>query len=431
MTHEDEVKAGVELLKTFLAPTGVRIDSFMRIPRRDAYSFVFSRGENNHELTISGEFLSDLRGTKEYQQSALAYFKNLESRLLNVSPLDFYTISGTPLNIRVDWPFEAMPDRDASVVQVHVYDPRKLDFLATVAVFMTGSQRTLELLGDPFRKEHGVIDTIRRAADENSLTFFPRGEHPPQLPLIRLQTSSEKIQNEELIQEFILGKVFWLGFKRRERRTPVFIADDWDAYYLGTDSKTLVQVAQVLEAQDMISLDSTQQFASAGRGLLVRGQASGIAASAKGLKQPESKLDFNPRPRWDVFVCHASEDKKEFVEPLAQALRQKRLNVWYDEFELTVGDSLRRSIDRGLRDSDYGVVVLSHAFFSKEWPQKELDGLAAKETEGEKVILPVWHNITKDEVMNYSPMLADRMAASSAEGLESVVRKILKVIVGF
>ena len=131
---------------------------------------------------------------------------------------------------------------------------------------------------------------------------------------------------------------------------------------------------------------------------------------------------------WDVFISHAWEDKEDIARPLAEALRQKGLRVWYDEFTLTLGDSLRRSIDRGLAQSRYGVVILSPNFFAKEWPQKELDGLVAREVPGEKVILPVWHNITADQIREYSPTLADRVAVKSDRGLEYVVEELLRVI---
>lgn len=128
--------------------------------------------------------------------------------------------------------------------------------------------------------------------------------------------------------------------------------------------------------------------------------------------------------QWDVFISHASEDKNSFVRPLADALRASGLSPWYDETTLTVGDSLRRKIDEGLAHSRYGIVVLSHSFFAKEWPQQELDGLMAKEVVGAKVILPVWHGITYEEVRGYSPILAGRVAAKSSEGLDAVVRKL-------
>lgn len=135
-----------------------------------------------------------------------------------------------------------------------------------------------------------------------------------------------------------------------------------------------------------------------------------------------------PALQWDLFICHASEDKENFVRPLAEALQQKALKVWYDEITLKLGDSLRESIDRGLQDSRFGVVVLSHNFFAKDWPQRELDGLEALEKNGRKVILPIWHNLTRDEVCSYSPTLAGRYAALSSDGIASVVTKIFEAI---
>jgi hypothetical protein len=127
---------------------------------------------------------------------------------------------------------------------------------------------------------------------------------------------------------------------------------------------------------------------------------------------------------WDVFISHASEDKQEFARPLAEALTKSGLSVWYDETALKVGDSLRKAIDSGLACSRFGVVVLSHNFFSKPWPQQELDGLVSRQVEGVKVILPVWYKITRDEVAKYSPMLAGLVAANSSAGLDQIVQQL-------
>jgi hypothetical protein len=131
---------------------------------------------------------------------------------------------------------------------------------------------------------------------------------------------------------------------------------------------------------------------------------------------------------WDLFISHASEDKDDFARPLADALKAKGFKVWFDDFTLKMGDSLRRSIDLGLARSRFGVVVISPNFLRKEWPQKELDGLVAREVNGVKVILPVWHKITADELGAHSPTLADRFAASSEKGLDSVVAEIARAI---
>jgi hypothetical protein len=84
-----------------------------------------------------------------------------------------------------------------------------------------------------------------------------------------------------------------------------------------------------------------------------------------------------------IFLSHASEDKDEVARPLAIMLRKRGYSVWFDEFTLKLGDSLRRSIDSGLGKCDFGIVVLSPSFFAKEWTQKELDALTSRET-GEK-----------------------------------------------
>jgi hypothetical protein len=132
---------------------------------------------------------------------------------------------------------------------------------------------------------------------------------------------------------------------------------------------------------------------------------------------------------FDVFISHASEDKDAVVRPLAKALQNAGLSVWYDEFELRIGDSLRRKIDKGLASSRFGVVVLSQAFFGRGWPEYELDGLVTRAVSGEQILLPVWHNVSKAEVMGYSPSLADRLARSTAtHTVEEIATEIVDVI---
>lgn len=105
------------------------------------------------------------------------------------------------------------------------------------------------------------------------------------------------------------------------------------------------------------------------------------------------------------------------------------MSVWYDEFELRIGDSLRRKIDKGLASSRFGVVVLSQAFFGRGWPEYELDGLVTRAVSGEQILLPVWHNVSKAEVMGYSPSLADRLARSTAtHTVEEIAAEIVDVI---
>ncbi len=135
--------------------------------------------------------------------------------------------------------------------------------------------------------------------------------------------------------------------------------------------------------------------------------------------------------QYDVFISHASEDKDEVVKPLANTLVANGLSVWYDEFELKIGDSLRRIIDRGIASSRFGIVVLSRAFFAKGWPNYELDGLVTKSVDGDQVLLPIWHNITKDEVVSFSPSLADKLARNTTmQTVEEIAEEIVEVVLG-
>ncbi len=156
----------------------------------------------------------------------------------------------------------------------------------------------------------------------------------------------------------------------------------------------------------------------------------GVDVIADPLKDAESKAHDieSSQYEWDVFICHAGEDKDAVARPLAEELIERGLRVWLDEHQLTLGDSLRRRIDCGLARSRYGLVILSKAFFSKEWSQKELDGLTAREDGKHKVILPVWHGVSRKEVASYSLMLADKYAVSTSKGIPVVADEVTKAV---
>jgi len=131
----------------------------------------------------------------------------------------------------------------------------------------------------------------------------------------------------------------------------------------------------------------------------------------------------------DVFICHASEDKP-FVEPLVSALKADRISVWYDRDKIKWGDDLRSSIDKGLLNSRFGIVVFSKAFLKKKrWTKHELNGLFAKESTGERVILPIWHEVTQDDLAGYSSSFSDRVAMDSQkDSIEEIVRTLKSLL---
>lgn len=146
------------------------------------------------------------------------------------------------------------------------------------------------------------------------------------------------------------------------------------------------------------------------------------------LRKGRDSMSSGTDRSWDFFICYANEDKEEVASPLANALLRRGFAVWYDEFSLTLGDSLRRSIDRGLAHSKYGIVIISPNFLAKEWPQRELDSLVSLEVRGEKKILPIWHNIKHGDIARAMPLLADKLAISTSRGIEAIVKEIIRSI---
>lgn len=130
----------------------------------------------------------------------------------------------------------------------------------------------------------------------------------------------------------------------------------------------------------------------------------------------------------DVFISYASEDREAVAKPLAQLLSSLGISVWFDQFDLKIGDSLRRKIDEGLNKSRYGIVILSASFFDKHYTNLELNGLAQREVAGEKVILPIWFGVDEKQVRSFSLILADRIAGRWEDGIHVVLTKLIEVI---
>lgn len=140
-----------------------------------------------------------------------------------------------------------------------------------------------------------------------------------------------------------------------------------------------------------------------------------IQMSENTVKNEKHIFDSVSDEEFDVFVSHATEDKESFSDEFVKILQEKyNLNVWYDAISIKWGDSIRTEIDKGLIKSKFGVVILSRSYISKYWTNYELEGLFQRESNGGKLILPIWHNITKLEVQQFSPSLAGKMAMNTA-----------------
>lgn len=143
---------------------------------------------------------------------------------------------------------------------------------------------------------------------------------------------------------------------------------------------------------------------------------------------------FRPSPPkggdevYDVFVSHAWEDKGGFVDDLVMKMKSAGLKVWYDTDAIEWGGSIRQAIDAGLAGSYFGIAVFSPEFFAKPWTNYELDGLLERAANGKGRLLPIWHRLSKGDVLKYAPSLANRAALStSVSSADDIVVELVKL----
>ena len=143
-------------------------------------------------------------------------------------------------------------------------------------------------------------------------------------------------------------------------------------------------------------------------------------------RSPEFSKERSAIEKPLAFISHDSRDKDIIARPIATKLSRLMCPVWFDEFSLKIGDNLRESIEHGIKESKKCVLILSKNFLSNPgWTKKEFDAIFTKELiEKQNVVLPVWVDVSKEEVYEYSPSLANKVAIKWDVGEEEVVRKI-------
>ena len=131
-----------------------------------------------------------------------------------------------------------------------------------------------------------------------------------------------------------------------------------------------------------------------------------------------------------AFISHDSRDKTLIAGPLAIQLSKFMCPVWYDEFSLKVGDSLREGIEAGLKECPKCILILTPNFLKNSgWSKREYDSVFTRELiEKQRVILPIWDRVTVEDVFQYSPILADRLAVDWSLGVEEVARRISRAL---
>jgi len=183
------------------------------------------------------------------------------------------------------------------------------------------------------------------------------------------------------------------------------------------------------EAAELQKTNKTQQAIHIGYERRIADLSARITQQLSANKPPRHMYEESGHEEYDVFISHASEDKAEFADALCKELENSGIKVWYDVLSIGWGDSLRVKIDDGLKKSRFGIVILSKDYIRKGWTQYELDGLFQIEMTSGKTILPIWHNITKDEVQSFSPTLAGRKALNTAMfSAREIAEELIKIL---
>lgn len=121
-------------------------------------------------------------------------------------------------------------------------------------------------------------------------------------------------------------------------------------------------------------------------------------------------------PKYEVFISHASKDKLDYVEQLKTTLDKLNINIFYDKDSIKWGDNWKQRILDGVASSEFAIIVISENFFGREWTEKELNELLNQQNDsGQKIILPLLHNISIGQLEEKYPEVADIQAISTAD----------------
>lgn len=398
-------------------------------------------GQPRRSLRLSYDFVTDLYGTKEFQFAISAFLARLKLILLGPEPNYYMTLRGIPLAIEIEWPFQLSTD-GGSYHFVHVHT-KTLNAPPRVANFSVHLTHTISTMAFPSLEfvivESCVVNSIRKAIGDGAV-FYSDGQHPSDLQIAVISSKIYESKpkrfhfanaTDQEITDFLIRKVYWLGFKQGRKKTAVLIADPFDAEYLGASVQHLERVADLIAANGLIELDSTGKFANSTDTLLKSSSKyeSIVAPLVADRIMPEpdtttpsvknSATDGSP----SAFISYSSQDR-DFSTRLATDLKSKSLGVWFDQWEIRVGDSLLGRIGSGIRSNDFLIVLLSPDSVKSEWVKKELAEAMSREiAEKRVVVLPA---LVKD--CTVPPFLTDKKYANFRADYQRGLSELIEAI---
>ena len=445
----EEFRTGIALFKEICTKQGLSCEWKTDPGAGDSGQFLLGKSCQavQRMVRVGLDFVIDLPFSKESQSAAALYLTATALRFGEQDPTEYATISGVPIKFRVGLPFRTSTT-GGDFVSARVFTENGTDLAceARFSVHLT-DEASINLVSlEPIVSEPLVINAVRKFVDLKKALFYPKGEHPEQPQVVTIQSSDYDYKSKRFvyhratdgeIADFLKRKVYRLGFRRGNQATRVCIADPYDAAYLGVPPERLQQESAILAADGFVQLDSSGLYANAGAKLLREARALdsellaflGAKNQKRGAGQPPSARETpDSDPPFDLFVSHATEDKP-YVDPLVRALEAAGIRVWYDKIALEWGDELRQGIDRGLANCRYGIVVFSKAFLGKKkWTEYELNSLFALEQPNRKIILPIWHGVTRSDLLKYGASFADRLAKPSTDSNEDLAESVLALL---
>ncbi|NHZ86150.1 MAG: TIR domain-containing protein [Planctomycetia bacterium] len=324
------------------------------------------------------------------------------------------------------WDFGNKVSRSFVAVNYKKFDEEWITYIFSMSGRALASETVRKLTGDPqkfmlksglyrFRRMLQEDDTPGRKEKFTVVSNTSESEY--------LLDNSESLHREvQRVRQSILKKL-WIDRYEGESSTSREIIEESACTLLNISQR----VIETLISEKFLLVNDNGDLLS----ITNKGETEYLRIKDNVISELTSPINRKPTVmniEFDAFISHASEDKVDFVRDLAVSLRNNGLAVWYDEFALNIGDSLRESIDHGLSTSRFGIVVLSHNFFSKSWPKKELNGLFKKMTSDRGRILPVWHKLSAEDVEAYSPLLSDLVAIKSSIGVDNVTAQLIQAI---
>ncbi len=368
MRHEDEIKRGIEYFKGIIESGKVlRLGEPQILGQFNFwYHFVVTAYSKKWDFALSRDELSDIPGTRRYQQSGLAFAHDLEKRFKNVSPSLFFCSSGRLIQIDVEWPHRPWSGRTASYVTVRVVDILTNEF-AYCFVAQTHQQDMFELKEDPFREYPGIANSIRKAVDSGSVTFYPSpADHPNDLQQVNLTLGPTRPPATD-VSSFLKQKVLSMGFRSGGRDTEVWIADPWDAEYLGVPDQSLQMEAEFLEAEEFFRLNEDRDFGSAAKKLLLEERAR-AAANNRAPQATQRQVAHPPSEGAPtVFISYSwdSDAHRGWVIQLATRLRHDGINVVLDYWDLLPGGDRTKFMEKSIVNSEFVLIVCTPEYVKK------------------------------------------------------------------